>query len=78
MTEVAFFLSTTSSPIEAWIAIMAGIASLAIALLNQRFYWKKGWMSGDKLAPRWVGRLLFGIFGVVAILVGVRDLCFRN
>jgi hypothetical protein len=78
MTAAAFFLSTSNSPVEAGIAIVAGVASLAIAFLNPRFYWRKGWMSGDKPAPRWAGGLLFGIFGVLAIAVGVRDLWFRN
>jgi len=78
MTAAAWLLSTTSSPLEAAIFIVAGVASLAIAFLNQRFFWLKGWNSGGKPAPLWVGRLMFGTFGVLAILVGVRDLWFQN
>ena len=54
------------------VSIIAGGASVVVAFVNRRFYWRKGWMSGDKAAPRWVGRLLFGLIGALLILVGIR------
>jgi hypothetical protein len=46
--------------------------------MNKRFYWRKGWFSGDKEAPRWVGRLLFIGIGAVCILVGLRFFIFGS
>jgi hypothetical protein len=57
---------------EAVVAIFAGAVSVGVAIFNRKFYGRKGWLSGDKEAPRWVGRLLFEILGVLLILVGFR------
>ena len=52
--------------------IIIGCTAEMIALLNKKFYWLKGWMSGDREAPRWFGRLLFATVGALFFLVGLR------
>ncbi len=54
--------------------IIVGCALGIVAVLNEDFYWRKGWLSGEKAAPVWVGRLLFGLAGAVCILVGITHL----
>jgi len=56
--------------------ILAGCIAVTVGLINKRFYWRKGWFSGDKEAPRWVGRLLFIGVGAGLILVGLRFFIF--
>jgi hypothetical protein len=62
------------SATKAVFLIVAGCAMEAVAALNQHFYWCKGFYSGDKEAPRWVGRLLFAFIGAVSIIVGLTHL----
>ncbi len=57
---------------DAFLAIIVGCAAEAIAFWNKRFEWGGVWMTGHKEAPRWAGRLLFGIVGAFFILLGIR------
>lgn len=54
--------------------IVVGCALAIVAVLNQHFYWRKGWFSGEIEAPRWAGRLAFGFVGALCILVGITHL----
>jgi hypothetical protein len=60
------------------LGILAGCVAVIVGLMNKRFYWRKGWFSGDKESPRWVGRLLFIGIGAVCILVGLRFFIFGS
>ena len=60
---------TTASAIS---EVVFGCALLFIGFANQRFYWMKGLSSGNKEAPKWVGRLLFVVIGAVLVLLGMR------
>lgn len=53
---------------EALWAIVTGLAAIVLAVFNKHFYWRHS----IKEAPRWAGRLLFGIIGVLFILAGAR------
>lgn len=58
---------------DALLVIIVGCIAEAIAILNKRFYWATPYsMRGDKKAPRWAGRLLFGIVGTLFLLIGIR------
>lgn len=54
--------------------LILGLGSIALAFGNGEFYWLKGWFAGEKPAPRWAGRLLFGVIGVVFLLFGLARL----
>jgi hypothetical protein len=56
---------------EAVILLFMGIISLGIAIFNRKFFWRKGWFSGDQPAPRWVGAVIFGLVGIAFILVSL-------
>ena len=58
------------------VAIVAGCVMEVIAIRAKHFYWQKGWFSGGKEAPRWVGRLLCGGIGGIFILFGLRYVLF--
>ena len=58
------------------LGMLAGCVAVVVGLINKHFYWRKGWFSSDKAAPRWVGRLLFIGIGAVCILVGLRFFIF--
>ena len=60
----------------ALIAIVAGFVMELVAFLYPTFYWRKGWYTGDKEAPKWIGRLLFGGIGALFILVGFKQLVY--
>jgi len=65
---------------KAIIALVAGMASLIFAFFCKRFYYAKG-VNGVTLgrpAPRWFGRLLFGVIGVVFVVVGINYLVYSN
>jgi hypothetical protein len=64
------------STASAIVAIGVGCIMGMIALRAKHFYWRKGWNSGDKEAPRWVGRLLFGVIGGLFLLFGLRHILF--
>ena len=59
---------------RAFVLIVIGLAMECVALVNPQFYARKGWFSGDKEVPRWLGRLLFGIIGALCIVVGCAQL----
>ena len=65
------------TPFEDVCLIVAGCAMGMVAALNKHFYWRKGWFSGDKEAPRWAGRLLFGVLGAVFIVLGIARLLLQ-
>jgi hypothetical protein len=54
--------------------MLAGLGSMAVAVFNRRFYWLKGWFAGDKPAPLWVGRVLFGTIGILFFFAGAYSL----
>ena len=58
--------------------LVSGIAAIGIATFSDSFYWRKGWLSGKKAAPRWVGRAIFGLGGTLFILVGLKYLLIGN
>jgi uncharacterized membrane protein len=62
------------SPTKSAVAIIVGIVSLIVAFVNQNFYWRKGAFSGDKPMPRWLVRLMFGVSGLLFMMIGIRDL----
>jgi hypothetical protein len=72
MYESQVHAAHTMTGTEALVAIFADVVSVGVAIFNRKFYWRKGWLSGDKEAPHWIGRLLFGVVGVLLILVGFR------
>lgn len=55
-------------------SILIGSAAWAVALLNRKFYWRKGWFSGEKEAPGWIGRLFFASVGTLFIFFGAAHL----
>lgn len=56
------------------LSILLGLGSIAIAVFNRGFYWRKGWFSGEKPAPRWVGQSMFGLLGAALIIYGLAHL----
>jgi hypothetical protein len=61
-------------PTDAALSAIAGLAFISIAVFNRKFYWLKGWMSGDKPAPLWFGRIMFGGLGLLFFLIGTYNL----
>ena len=56
------------------LSILVGLGSITIAVFNRDFYWRKGWFSGEKPAPRWAGQSLFGLVGAALIVYGFAHL----
>ena len=53
------------------LSIVVGCVLEVVAFANRRFYAAKGYGGGtDKELPRWAGRMLFAIGGVIFIVVG--------
>jgi hypothetical protein len=66
------------SPTKCAIAIVLGVACELMAVFNNRFYWARGKFGQGRPMPRWAGRLLFGLVGLLFILVGIRDFYLTN
>lgn len=64
------------SPTSSLIAVVVGVGCELIAVLNDHFYWGRGY--GGRPAPTWVGRLMFGFVGFVFIVIGMRGLFFTD
>lgn len=63
------------SPTEAGLIAIVGVVCLAIACFNRQFYWAKLYGGGgNRPAPRWIGRLMFGGIGLLFVVLGIRGL----
>jgi H+/Cl- antiporter ClcA len=65
-------MAVPMNPSSALLSIFIGVATGLVAVLSNKFYWLKGYSGGDKEAPLWAGRLLFGLVSAGLILVGFR------
>jgi len=64
-------------PAEAAVLVIMGLAFLFIGMFNPKFYWLEGRSLGDREAPLWAGRAMFGFTGVLFFAIGAYNLWLR-
>ena len=64
---------------EAVISSIVGFVAVAIGTLGNKFYYTKGlYVTSNKVAPLWFGRLMFIGIGTIFIVTGMHYLLFEQ